>query len=1428
MEHLVSNNESKKAAKSNAPVFSPSIQKKLSVGASNDSYEAEADSVADKVVQMNETPQQNISHTGSLVQRKCSKCEDEEKKIQRKPISEDNSFSTVHEPVIQAKCAKCEEEEKLRKKGLTEDITPLIQRSSSENNGESHAPDHIEHQIQTTRGRGSLMDEETRGYMEERFGVDFTGIRIHTNNQAAQMSNDLNAKAFTVGNDVYFNSGQYNPSTGAGKHLLAHELTHTIQQGGSSVKRVQKKTMIQRGVLGRIGRGIASGAEFAWDHTGGAAIRLGGRVIEWVEDRAEDIINEIAPGLLDFLRSSIWETIKNKIASGIDALTGGLFTQLQEEGLHGVLSSFVDGILLSLQGAVADACSAFARLADRIFNFLQSISSSALARLRTTFNRVSGVLNSIWSNYGKPVLEAIKHYARAAWDWIEEKIKWLWDLIEPIRNAIARAWNWIKRVFNIAWEGVSSVWDWIEEKATRAWNWIKQAIEPIKVPLMIIGGIIIMLSPLGPFVLIGAAAYGIYAGIQWIRQNWNNEVFVRFRNTIRETVLVPLQNGLQLLQNFVNMATSWLSSMLQSLQATFMNLVNAVAQSTIFRVLAGIVRRISNAIQQAAATVASVCVSIATTVAEIAQTVWTYIRPFLEVAAKITFLALNPWLIPIVMGAWYWRALPDCFKPPIINFVLRVMIAVLGAMPNFAMFGETWVQVKTKIIQFLRQTLAKSDEEKVAVANRVARMVSEMDLSLLSNQIEAARGAPAEFEGQMEEELLGVNLTTPLPFERTDAADMTPPSLESQLMASGIHESLEQSDAALFSRSTYTEEDIAVDSVAEFSPSPELRHSIISRTRGNGTVDLGTSDDSSRTVHGILSEMIPAGVETEEGIEGGEPMTEGGGMEGTNGMEPTEPGMEPARPEGPMTHEEETEWRLQQMMAQSSAEMATQACNPPAEAAGGGSETAGAFPEESKFGPLTRNQRFRYTMNQMGSGIAHWWQCNRSWLIPAIIGVIVVIVLAEILSGGAVTAALPAIFSALVPIMIGVAAIRAAYYLGEYVYKSISGDIAAASRSLARAFAVAAIEAIFALLGSSAFWKSLKGAVSGAARGVGRGAAALGRGATRVLTATGRVGRGILRGATSAGRFVLRTSRAVVNRGRLIMQGVRGRIGQGIRTLEDLSERLFTRLRFRGFRLTFRGGWFRLEGYINPWVLLATGRIEHFTQDELRLIGGTMDDTVRLGDDVFIAGTRQRGVVVGVHSSPTAAASGIDDASEFVGDLSRMTTDAERRLVYTRMRRLSGSRDIVRDARIAIIRERESTALLRRGLPLQPPNFQAHHIIPRELRRAFDDFFRAIGFNIEDGVRNGIMVPPDAVLRNSTVGSNPTLMADFTNSAFHLGSHPNYTRHVRNQLLAIRARLDAGSITTAMASSMVDDIIRRARLAIRNGGNVAIDSLTSF
>ncbi|MDH3976490.1 MAG: DUF4157 domain-containing protein [Deltaproteobacteria bacterium] len=81
------------------------------------------------------------------------------------------------------------------------------------------------------------MPESTRSFFEPRFGADFSGVRVHTDRNASHLARSVNAKAFTKGRDVVFGSGQYSPESPGGKRLLAHELTHVVQQDhGSNVK----------------------------------------------------------------------------------------------------------------------------------------------------------------------------------------------------------------------------------------------------------------------------------------------------------------------------------------------------------------------------------------------------------------------------------------------------------------------------------------------------------------------------------------------------------------------------------------------------------------------------------------------------------------------------------------------------------------------------------------------------------------------------------------------------------------------------------------------------------------------------------------------------------------------------------------------------------------------------------------------------------------------------------------------------------------------------------------------------------------------------------------------------------------------------------------------------------------------------------------
>ena len=195
------------------------LQASLKIGQPDDVYEQEADRVAQQVMRMPEP----------LVQKKC-RC---------------SSGGQT--------CAKCaEEKEKLH-----------IQRTA----GASAVPDSsVPDNFMSSLGVGQPLDKATRDYFEPRFGMDFSQIRVHTGSKAEASASSINAHAYTLGNNVVFGRGRYQPQTIQGKRLLAHELTHTMQQQG-----------------GMVGRRIQLARVHFYDYTDNFA-RRGGYAAEYCQD----------------------------------------------------------------------------------------------------------------------------------------------------------------------------------------------------------------------------------------------------------------------------------------------------------------------------------------------------------------------------------------------------------------------------------------------------------------------------------------------------------------------------------------------------------------------------------------------------------------------------------------------------------------------------------------------------------------------------------------------------------------------------------------------------------------------------------------------------------------------------------------------------------------------------------------------------------------------------------------------------------------------------------------------------------------------------------------------------------------------------------------------------------------------------------------
>ena len=194
------------------------IQAKLTVNAPGDIYEQETDHMAEQVMRM-PAPFPAMSsnkHSPPALQRKCAACASG-----------------------QGLCPQCaEEEETVQRKPLAAPIATLVQRQMVAGAIPAVSPS-VESHIHSLRNGGQPLPESMRAFFEPRFGVDFSQVRVHTDSPGAISARALNARAFTLGRDIVFGAEEYKPTTATGKQLLAHELTHVVQQRYDAGLRLQ-------------------------------------------------------------------------------------------------------------------------------------------------------------------------------------------------------------------------------------------------------------------------------------------------------------------------------------------------------------------------------------------------------------------------------------------------------------------------------------------------------------------------------------------------------------------------------------------------------------------------------------------------------------------------------------------------------------------------------------------------------------------------------------------------------------------------------------------------------------------------------------------------------------------------------------------------------------------------------------------------------------------------------------------------------------------------------------------------------------------------------------------------------------------------------------------------------------------------------------
>jgi hypothetical protein len=398
----------------------------------DDAHEREADRVADIVMRTTMRGSTSTSPSMLTVQRVCADC--------------DEGISTrerADQPVVAG------------------DATHVHRSASTY--GASLVSGPVAASIHEMQGGGAPLPAATRASFEPRFGADFSHVRVHTGGRADSTAKAISAKAFTVGSDIVFASGQYSPESHEGQHLLAHELTHVVQQDAGTRRLNRQAHRVDPGIVTATNVPTIQRAWYniplpfgyeldpSWEGIKTAATVVkdtAAEALQWVVDEITDLVNDALAWLGDQ-----WESLKGLMRSAFD---------VAKDAFGKVVSFF-----LSPLGLLADA--------------LTRLDPAALSKSWAAF---SSVVTSVADGFKTMAAGLLKPF-EVLWDGINGYATWVLDKLSGLLGnfVFKKLPNFMQRIARDAVNGLKFAWKKISDGWTTLYNeiesWVDGAIDAV-------------------------------------------------------------------------------------------------------------------------------------------------------------------------------------------------------------------------------------------------------------------------------------------------------------------------------------------------------------------------------------------------------------------------------------------------------------------------------------------------------------------------------------------------------------------------------------------------------------------------------------------------------------------------------------------------------------------------------------------------------------------------------------------------------------------------------------------------------------------------------------------------------------------------------------------------------------------------------------
>jgi phage-related protein len=606
---------------------------------------------------------------------------------------------------------------------------------------------------------GQPLEGATRQKFEGQFRRDFSAVRLHFGASDKISPLSPNAQAVTVGNDIYLK--QSTPAvTTETELLLVHELTHVAQQAAGSGATATPGDRAHDPLEHEAQRNVASFRQGRAPTVSQAAPLQPQAEEEQDHGWFYKVVVRAVPSLKPILDRGILGWIGDRVsevASNImEAIRGPLDTiRGIETSIATHIVKLVDWVKKCVAALAKGDCSVLHDGIDYIEQVIDGLTAPAFEMLKSAFEKVSKFFNGLWERFGAPLWTKIKEYAGAAWQKIEQFFGWVREKIQPQIDLVILGWNKVK-----TWLGIGDDPDsqngllpWAERKLEALWEKIKVKLEPIKKPLLVVAGILVMLSPAGPIIAIGLAIGGVIEGIRWIRRTFAvpNGV-VSARDLLQKVILPKMIAAITGLALALAEKAGFILSKLLLVKQNLDDAATAVGDSLV-SFLAGPIRFVSGLFASLVSWANDKLNDFVTWVSSVAHKLAGFLTGILDFLDDVAHTIRDILRIVYLLAGKVWNKVPACIRDPFIDFLGQQILGRIAIFQAIAGTPEAWAQTKNEVKVIIHTIFV--DFDLIGAMKKVFRLllrVLNVPLELLTAVLEKMGAAwdtikekPAEF-----------------------------------------------------------------------------------------------------------------------------------------------------------------------------------------------------------------------------------------------------------------------------------------------------------------------------------------------------------------------------------------------------------------------------------------------------------------------------------------------------------------------------------------------------------------------------------------------------------------------------------------------------------------------------------------------------------